>query len=279
MSTEIGTSTSSVVGKFSTEVPIPKPRFDRLKEQTYEYETIQLDSNLNNQLFSIEGDFIEVVYLSKDVATCTIKLDRNTNPAIDLNRVKNLRGPFQRFFLTTTSIAGTTNAGKTLILFIGRAGAAEAYSQIQAVNVLGQAQLVYCKLLDAAGTGNYFETDEAMGATPTLYMSLVPSDVERFVLDEISYRMEAANAVTFQLYLLEDASADDLTQLSDVIFDSGAAQARNTTYNISPTGAHTTLVPRNVKLATAGKLYYMIDWSGAPGNTPGFIYIKGRKLY
>jgi hypothetical protein len=37
-------------------------------------------------------------------------------------------------------------------------------------------------------------------------------------------------------------------------------------------------LPRLVELATPGKLYFMLDWSGAPGVTPGFIKIRGRFL-
>jgi len=144
-------------------------------------------------------------------------------------------------------------------------------------------------LVDAAGAGNYFETDQAMGDTPTLYMEVTCNNgypVKAFLLEEVAYYMNPTNRVTYQLYLLEQASADDAQQLSDVVFASPAAQADSSIYFkyghseqtnwAAPTEAF--YLPRIVNLTTPGRLYYMVDWSGAPANTPGYIKIRGRLL-
>jgi hypothetical protein len=138
--------------------------------------------------------------------------------------------------------------------------------------------------LDYDGTANYFETDQAFGTTPTLTMSLTNNSVipiSKFLLTEVNYQLDPTNAVTYQLYLLEAASADDYQSAGDVIFDSGAAQADNTHYLWVQGGSGTTTsykLPRIVNLSVVNTLYYMIDWSGAPGDTKGYIKIRGYLL-
>lgn len=144
--------------------------------------------------------------------------------------------------------------------------------------------------LDGAAAGVYFETDEAMGATPTLTMDITDSIgtlVKKFLLEEVCYFMNPTNAVTYQLRLLEDATADDVQQYTDVVFWGPTLQADSVVYTYRNSGYAATLttaevaqykLPRVVELATVGKLYYMLDWTGAPGVTPGFIKVKGRFL-
>ena len=144
--------------------------------------------------------------------------------------------------------------------------------------------------LDLAGTSNYFETDQALTDTPTLYMTLSTSTgdpVTKFLLEDVQYMMNPTNAVTYQLYLLEDATADDVQQTTDVAFWSPAAQADSVNYRYTAAGYQAATgtaevaqykLPRIVELATPNRLYYMVDWSGAPADTPGFIKIRGRAL-
>jgi len=144
--------------------------------------------------------------------------------------------------------------------------------------------------LDLAGTSNYFETDEALTDTPSLHMVLTTSTGERvkkFLLEDVQYMMNPTAAETYQLYLLEDATADDVQQTTDIAFWSPAAQADSVNYRYNSAGYQAATgtaeavqykLPRIVELAEPGKLYYMLDWTGAPGNTPGFIKIRGKLL-
>ena len=144
--------------------------------------------------------------------------------------------------------------------------------------------------LDLAGTSNYFETDQALTDTPTLTITLSTSTgdpVTKFLLEDVQYVMNPTNAVTYQLYLLEDATADDVQQTTDIAFWSPAAQADAVNYRYNSAGYQAATgtaevaqykLPRIVELATPNTLYYMIDWSGAPGDTTGFIKIRGRAL-
>jgi len=142
--------------------------------------------------------------------------------------------------------------------------------------IAGKNQLVEGVVLDADGTGADFETDKVITDTPTQYITLSDPLISRFLLEEVVYYMAAANAVTFQLYLLQDAIADDMLSLQSVCFDSAAAQARNTIY---PRVGVEDKLPRVVDLVSPGKLWYLQDWSGAPGNTPGWLRVRGRKLF
>ena len=135
--------------------------------------------------------------------------------------------------------------------------------------------MVYGSLLDADGTGNIFETDQAITDTATLYLTLVPA-VSKFKLTTVRFYMNQTNAVTYELYLLENTAADNVTNLSYAVFDSDAAKADSTAYIY--TGSNSAKLPTDVYLATAGRLYYMIDWSGAPGDTPGYIEVRGEAM-
>ena len=142
--------------------------------------------------------------------------------------------------------------------------------------IAGQNQLVEGVVLDADGTGADFEVDKTITDTPTQFITLSDPTISRFLLEEVVYYMAAANAVTFQLYLLQDALADDMLSLRQVCFDSGAAQARNTIY---PRLDVEDKLPIVVDLVTPGIMYYLQDWSGAMGNCPGWLRVRGRKLF
>lgn len=145
--------------------------------------------------------------------------------------------------------------------------------------------------VDAAGTSNYFETDDdaPLTSTPTLTIPItsnVAKEITRFKITEIRYYMNPTNAVTYTLYLFEGATADDATHLSELVFQSPAAQADSTLYwyREGYSGTPDTIatldasLPVIVNLSKANSLYYTINWSGAPANTPGFIKIRGELL-
>ena len=151
---------------------------------------------------------------------------------------------------------------------------------------------VIAEKLDYAGTSNYFETfTETIASTATLTIDVTCNSdnklpITRFIIDEIRYYMNPTAGETYQLFLFDGPTADDLTQHSDVIFESPAALVDSTEYiwrhggmGSFPNLATVDLtLPCTVDLHTAGKLYYMLDWTGDPGNTPGYIKIKGRLL-
>jgi len=145
----------------------------------------------------------------------------------------------------------------------------------------------------AYSDSNYFNTDQALGVTPTLYVALSTDlggkvDIDQFELTGVRYYMDVnGGSHTYRLYLLEAASADNVQNASDVLFDSGAAQAEATAYEWGiggkgAQGAVTTAehqLPKIVKLSVGNRLYYQIDWSTAPSSSvQGYIKIRGRLL-
>lgn len=154
------------------------------------------------------------------------------------------------------------------------------------------AGMVYGEKVEyTASSNNYFGTDQPLGSTPTLYISLTGSDgrpVENFWLDTVRHYLDVNGGVhTYQLYLLEDTQANDVQSKGDLVYDSASAKAEATAYEQewhgrgSP-GAVTTAeyqLPKIVKLAVPGRLYYMIDWSTAPtSSVNGYIKVRGRPL-
>jgi len=132
--------------------------------------------------------------------------------------------------------------------------------------------MVYGELVDVDGSSGYFNLDQPLGTKPTLYVTLNP--VKRFMLENVRFYMDPANDVTYQLYLLEGSYANIVQSSSSVVFDSLSGKTKGTKY-ISIRGNQ---LPIEVNLAEAGRLYYLIDWSGAPGVTPGYIVVRGRVL-
>ena len=126
-------------------------------------------------------------------------------------------------------------------------------------------------LLDPAGTNNYFETDQAITDTPTLYLT-ASAPMGRIIIERIHVNLNPTNAVTPNLYLFADAQADNLTSESVMIFAS-------TDYvpNGLVDGTEYDFVELNIPatLATAGRIYYLLDWTGAPGDTLGYLKIFG----
>jgi len=138
----------------------------------------------------------------------------------------------------------------------------------------GFGNMITGELLDADGSDTAFETDKAIGATPTQYITL-DQEVEYFELTEVRWYMNPTNGVTYQLYLLEAAIADNVTSLGRILFDSGAGQVKGEPY-IEPEGYGK--LPVKCKLAVAGRISILQDWSGAPSTTPGYIKVRGRQV-
>jgi len=125
-----------------------------------------------------------------------------------------------------------------------------------------------------------FETDQPLGTVPTHYIEIEPRDKDgnlvarEFKLEHIRYLMNPTNAVTYELYLFESNIGATYEQKARCVFDSRALRADNEMY--IDVGANT--LPMNVKLRDKGKLWYMLDWSGAPGATAGYIVVMGEEI-
>ena len=134
--------------------------------------------------------------------------------------------------------------------------------------------VVIGKIIDT-GALNAFEADQDIGTLSTLAILLEPT-VKAFLLQEVMFYMNPTAAETYELYFLEGPIADDMTALSKVVFNSGPLMADSVPYYVCEAQGK---LPRIVSLDEPGLLYYNVDWTGAPGNTPGYIVVKGVELH
>jgi len=131
------------------------------------------------------------------------------------------------------------------------------------------------RILSEAGAVDVFELDQDLDATPTRYITL-DQEVEAFEIHAVKYLMDPTNAVTYELYLLEAAAAGNKENRSNVVFDSGALRADGQMYIDSDASGKMPVVADLSE--NPGKLYYVLDWTGAPGTCPGYIKVLGRKV-
>ena len=123
-------------------------------------------------------------------------------------------------------------------------------------------------------------TDIAIGAMPITWLDLKPIDseenkiVKNFRLTSVKYYLVSTNAVTYELSLYEEAVVGTYDARAACVFESGSGKAASILYHTI--GAN--MLPVDVHLAELGKLYFGINWSAAPGDTTGFIQIRGELL-
>ena len=224
-------------------------------------------TQMKHSLQSDSKDFLRSIFVDANKGI-VVQLDGQDKTPV--KEGKQLLATYQQFTKATITATEDTE------VFVLCCTNPEAIIQLMDTPSLisGAPKMVYGSVVDTDGTGDYFETDQAIGTTPTKYIQLYPTDTTKFKLNSARYYFEASNDVSFELWLLEDTNADDVQSLSDVVYNSGSGIARNT----QKISLNSVDLPIDVKLGTSGKLYYMLDWSGAPGNTPGYLVVRGEKL-
>lgn len=219
---------------------------------------------------STDGDLTDVSYK-------ILQRDGSTSREVEASEMPQFLGPVDAVFVTND----TAEAGKTVkvarIQASPEALAALPHGTPMAVSIATSKRMFYAEIEEyTTGAPGYFETDQAMGDTPTLSFVGAPA-VLHIRIHTIKWQITPTAAETYQLYLLERASDNDEQQESDIIFDSGAGMVGGTIYTQVPGGSPAKL-PIDVKLDTAGEIFYMTDWSGAPGNSSGYIKVYGEVL-
>ena len=136
-------------------------------------------------------------------------------------------------------------------------------------------EMIEFYLVDVDGTGNDFETEGVITATPDLTLSCDDPRISRFLMEDILFYMNPTAAETPEILLFEGAVANDVESLSKRVWTSGAGMVDSVLYQRCNNEDE---LPKIVDLDNEGLLYYMMMWTGAPGNTPGFIRVRGRKL-
>ena len=136
-------------------------------------------------------------------------------------------------------------------------------------------EMVEGVLIDDDGTGNDFENVRAITDTPVEFITLSDPFCSRFLLEEVYYWMNPTAAETYELVFLEAAEAQDVDSLASIVFRGGDLRADSVPYLVCKGQG---LLPRIVNLAVPGIIYFMMIWTGAPGNTPGLVKFRGRKV-
>jgi len=128
------------------------------------------------------------------------------------------------------------------------------------------------RLKEVAAAGD-FDTDQVKTDTPTLTLNsgVVPDTLKVGFIKRIHYRLNFANAVTFTLRLWQAAIAGDYESNLNMLYESPAAQADDTDYDIGELD-----IP--FILAAEGVMFFSIDWTAACGNIQGFIEVSGETL-
>jgi hypothetical protein len=129
-------------------------------------------------------------------------------------------------------------------------------------------------------------TDVAVDNPPTqtigrtnLDIGAVPNLVEGF-LDYVAVRLNPTNAVTYVLEVYQDNSgAVNTYELrSDRLFSSADNGINDVAAAADDTPYAWVSINKPFRLRDVGDFHYLTDWSGAPGNTTGYLVLGGRRL-
>ena len=134
---------------------------------------------------------------------------------------------------------------------------------------------VWGRLMDMAGTADTFETDHALADTPTQRIVL-SRDVRKFKLTEIHAYQTPTNAVTCGFQFYGDAQADNYASMISNFFSSANTVVAKDTHYLKP--ENDTLMGGTGILNIPGQVWFNQDWSGAPGDTKGFVVIVGKEV-
>jgi len=219
---------------------------------------------------STDGDLTDVSYK-------ILHVDGSTSREVEASETPQFPGPVTAVFITNDEAEAGKYVRVARINGSQLSLAAFQHGTPMAVNVTAGKRLFYAEIEEyTSGAPGYFETDQAWGTTPTLSFVGNPA-VQHVMIHTIKYQITPTNAVTYQLWLLEAASAVDEQAEAEIIFASDAGQVGGTIYHWVAGGSPAKL-PIIARLTTAGTIYYMIDWSAAPGNSSGYIRVYGEVL-
>lgn len=114
-----------------------------------------------------------------------------------------------------------------------------------------------------------FEVDKSKTDTPTQSIVADLNGAKGWI-EEISYRLNPTNAVTYTLMIFESNLDDDYESNSRMLYESAAGRVDDTDYKV--------LCRIPFTLKAAGTFWVSTDWTAAPGNTTGYIRISGTMV-
>jgi hypothetical protein len=137
--------------------------------------------------------------------------------------------------------------------------------------------------IDQAGGAGSFQTSYALTVAPVeFFQEMEPEVVNAGVINSIRYRLNPTNAATYTLRLHDGIPLGGTVavyQLSmRMIYESPALQADDQVYLREELNIPFVL-ERSPTPGYLFKLYYSIEWTAAPGVTPGYIVVSGLGMY
>ena len=128
-----------------------------------------------------------------------------------------------------------------------------------------------CEKLDEDGSGTDFETSKSKTDTPTLWLNTYyhPLSLTSGLIKRIHYRLNPTNAETYTLRIWSTAVAADYESNMNMLYESPSAQADDEDYDRCELD-----IP--LKLVYPAKIWFSLEWTGAPGTTSGFIVVSGE---
>jgi len=238
-----------------------KPDKEKLN---YQILTIDLgiarSAALDNDEIALPGWF-DTLTVGVLTGAATLRINERTKDAIDLAWTKSITSPIKRLFLTNVA-----QPGATLIMALG----GDASFSADPVR-LGRKLFTY-SVLDEDGALNIFETSQIKTVLPTFMFNQVvdPADLKEGILTKIKVRLNPTNAVTYTLRLWSAAINGAVTpylQELACIYEMDFVGADDIAYTI--------VLNRPFSLLVPAQIWYSIEWSAAPGNTPGTISLQG----
>jgi len=139
--------------------------------------------------------------------------------------------------------------------------------------------IFFLRKLDEDGTGDYFETSKSKTDTPIHFLMAnaagcigSPLKFTSGRITRIHFRMNPTAGETFTVRLWRDAVAGDYESNANMLYESDALRADDEDYDITEKD-----IPFFLK--TPGKIWFSLEWTGAPGNTPGILEVSGEVIH
>lgn len=236
---------------------LKKPAHENLN---YLIVTLDLTVARVNELYELPGwfDFLSV---GRMTGTATIRLNKATKDIIDLEYVKTINSPIRRFYITNAA-----QAGETVVLALGGDASFMGEPLRQDLKVFN-----YRSLDEDGGLGLFVNSRLETDTPVEQFIWAYRVSLKEGIIKRIHYRLNPTNAVTYTLRIYDRAVAPDYESRLGKLWESAAVQADDTEYD------HGELeIP--FALPTMGVLFFTIQWTAAPGVTPGFIQVSGVQL-
>lgn len=211
-----------------------------------------------NELFELPGwfDHLSIAQLGGEAS---IRLNEPARDLIDLTQLTTIDSPIRRIYLTNDA-----QPGASLTIHLG--GEAQFTTR-----PLRSTETIFVFFeLDEDGGAGVFQASFAKTDTPTHVFPAAhrnPIFFKKGIALRVHYRLNPTNAATYTLRIYRAAYDDDYASNRSLLYESLALRADDTDYDVE--------IETPFIMLGAGIMLYAIEWTAAPGVTPGFVEVSG----